>query len=193
MRSLLKASLLLILAGAAFADVAPDPGYTNVSADLTLETTADLSAYRFFLESPMSIEEVKISSGSPTLISASGRAGAARFARLLAVPVSDITISGELTPSVLEDLIRRKSFSNAREVLSHNFQTTVSVVERPVWKPPVYRLSLEDGVVSATKVSGGPGGSLLIYAIPAVAVGVLFAIGIAIIGIWLLRRSRKKV
>lgn len=176
-----------------FADVPPEPGYTNMTADLTLETAADLSGYRFFLESPMRVEEVKISSASPTVISASGRAGAARFARLIAVPISDITISGELTPSLLEDLIRRKSFPNAREVLSHNFQTTVSVVEKPVWKPPVYRITLENGVVSAARVSGGSGGSLMMYAIPVVIAGVLITLGIAIIGIWLFRRSRRKV
>ncbi len=195
MRSLLKTRsvlfALLVLSISAFGDVPPDPGYANVSADLTIETKSDLSGFRFFLESPMRVEEVEISSASPTVISASGRSGAAKFAKLIAVPVSDITISGELTPSLLEDLIRRKSFANARAMLSHNFQTTVSVVEKPTWKPPVYKLSLENGIVTATKVSGG--GSLLMYVIPIVAVGVLMAAGIAIIGLWLFRRSRKKV
>lgn len=199
MRSLLRTRLLLVsvlifsVSVAVLADVPPDPGYTNVSADLIIETSSDLSAYRFFLESPNRIEEIKISSSSPTRIDAAGRAGVAKVAKLIAVPISDMTISGELTPSVLEDLIRRKTFANARELFSHNFQTTVSVVEKPLWKPPLYRLSLENGVVTAAKVSGGAGGSLLMYAIPVVAVGVLMAVGIAIIGLWLFRRSRKKV
>jgi len=197
MRSLIRVRsiliALLILSMSALADVPPDAGFTNVSADLRIETGADLSDFRFFLESPMRVEEIKISSGSPTRIDAAGRAGAAKFAKLIAVPISDMTISGELTPSLLEDLIRRKSFANAREILSHNFQTTVSVIEKPVWKPPVYRLSLENGGVIATKVSEGPDRSLLFYAVPVVFVGVLIAIGIAIIGLWLFRRSRKKV
>lgn len=198
MRSLLKVSLLLILAGAVFADVAPDPGYTNVPADLTLEAVGDLSAYRFFLESPMGVEEVKLNSSSTTIIEAAGRGGAARYVKLIAVPVSDMTLSGELTPSLLENLIRRKQFPNARETLSHNFQATIPVFEKPVWTPPVYRLTIEAGVVTATKlevkpVVGGSGRSLMMFAIPVVITGVLIAMGIAIIGIWLFRRSRKKV
>lgn len=198
MRSLLKASLLLILVTAVFADVAPDPGYTSVPADLTLEAVGDLSGYRFFLESPMSVEEVKLNAGSTTIIESTGRGGAARYVKLIAVPVSDMTISGELTPSLLQDLIRRKQFPNAREILSHNFQATISVLEKPVWTPPVYRIAIENGAVTATKlgvvpVVGGSGRSLMMYAIPVVIAGVLIAIGIAIIGVWLFRRSRKKV
>jgi len=193
MRSLLKVSLILAFCTITFADVAPDPGYTNISADLIIETSEDLSAYRFFLESPMRVEEIKINTGSPTTVSASGRAGAAKFAKLIAVPITDMTISGELTPSLLENLIRRHAFANAREILSHNFQTTVSVVEKPLWKPPVYRLSIQNGAVAATKISEESGHSLLFYAIPVVLVGVLITIGIAIIGFWLFRRSRKKV
>lgn len=198
MRSLIKARslilALLILPNAVAADVAPDPGYSNVSADLILESAADLSAYRFFLESPLRVEEVKLNVGSPTVISAAGRGGAARFGTLIAVPVNDLNaISGDLSGAALDDIIRQKRLPNARELLSHNFQTTVSVVEKPVWKAPVYRLSLENGVVTAAKVSGGAGGSWLIYAIPVGVAAVLMAIGIAIVGLWLIRRSRRKV
>lgn len=195
MRSFLKISLLLVLCSVAFADIAPDPGDSNVQADLIIETNADLSGYRFFLDSPMRVEEVKINPGSITTISAQGRAGAAKLGKLIAVPVTDITISGELTPALLEDLIRRKAFPNARDLFTHYFQTTIPTIEKPVWKPPVYRLSIENGVVASTKISPArqTGVSLLYYAIPVVAVGVLMTIGIAIIGIWLFRRSRKKV
>lgn len=196
MRSMLKVSLLLvILCTAAFADVAPDPGYTNVPADLILETNADLSGFRFFLQSPMSIEEITLRSGTPTVIPASGRGGAARYADLIAIPRQDLgQISGDLSPSsgLLDSMIRGKSFPNAREVLSHNFQATISVVEGSFWKAPVYRLSLTDGVIVAEKTSHS-GASVMKFAIPVVIAGVLIAIGIAIIGIWLFRRSRKKV
>lgn len=176
------------------ADVAPDPGYTNVSADLILESAVDLSAYRFFLESPMAVEEVKLDVGSPTVISASGRGGAERYGKLIAVPVGDITISGDLSGGLLEGLVRQKRFPNARELLSHSFQATISIVEKPIWKPPVYWLAIENGSVTATKVSGGKvGGWALRYAIPVIAGGVLIAVGIAIIGILLFRRSRRKV
>jgi hypothetical protein len=197
MRFLVKVSLLLILCATALADVAPDPGYSNVSADLIIETSADLSAYRFFLDSPTRVEEVKISSGSTTTVSASGRGGAAKLGSLIAVPISDMTISGELTPSLLENLIRRNAFPNARKLFTHYFQTTIPTIEKPLWKPPVYRITIENGVVTGSKMevvsAVGGGRNLLIYAIPVVVVGVLFTIGIAIIGIWLFRRSRKKV
>jgi hypothetical protein len=198
MRSFLKISLILALCSVAFADVAPDAGYTNVPADLVLETSADLSGYRFFLESPMNVEEVKLNAGSPTVIAASGRGGAARYAKLIAVPVSDMTISGDLSGGLLDDLIRRKRFPNARELLSHNFQATITLIEKPIWKPPVYRLSVENGSISASKfeaipVVGGTDRSLLLYAIPVVIGGVLITLAIAVIGIWLFRRSRKKV
>jgi hypothetical protein len=186
-------SVMLVLAASAVADVAPDPGYANVPADLILEANADLSEFRFFLQSPIRVEEVKLSSGSPTVISASGRGGASRYVSFIAVPRSDIGISGDLTESLLEDLVRRKTFRNAREVLTHNFQATVTVVEKPLWKPPVYRLTVENDIVKAKMTSGGAGGSLLLYAVPVIFAGVLIAIGIAIIGIWLFRRSRKKV
>jgi len=198
MRSLLRISLILVLCTVAFADVAPDAGFTNVPADLVLITSADLSGYRFFLESPMSVEEVKLNAGSTTVIAATGRGGAARYAKLIAVPVSDMTISGDLSGGLLDDLIRRKRFPNARELLSHNFQATITIIEKPVWKPPVYSLTIENGVVIATKpevvtVVGGSGRSLMMYAIPVVIGGVLITIAIAIIGIFLFRRSRKRV
>lgn len=186
--------VLLVLAVFAYGDVPPDPGYTSVSADLTLETASDLSAYRFFLESPMSVEEVKLIAGSPTVIPAAGRGGAARRANLIAVPVADMSvISGDISGGTLEDFIRSKRFPNARELFSHDFQTTISIFEKPIWKAPTYQLSLESGVVTVAKAKGGTSGSLLVYVMPVVAVSVLIAVGIAIIGLWLFRRSRKKV
>jgi hypothetical protein len=189
--------LILVLCSAAFADVAPDPGYTNVLADLRLESASDLSAYRFFLESPMAVEEVKLNAGSPiTVISAGGRGGAARYGKLIAVPLTDMTISGDLSGALLDSMIREKRFPNAKVLLSHSFQATIPVIEKPLWNPPVYRLSVENGDISATKLAVVPmvgGRSLMMYAIPVVTAGVLIAIGIAIIGIWLFRRSRRKV
>lgn len=191
--------LVLILASSALADVAPDAGFTNVPADLVLETTADLSGYRFFLESPMGVEEVELKA-STTVIAATGRGGAARYVKLIAVPLSDMmTISGDLSGALLDSFIREKRFPNARELLSHHFQATITIVEKPVWKPPIYRLAIENGIVTAAKlevvplIGGSSDRSLMIYAIPVVAAGVLLTIALAIVGIWLFRRSRKKV
>ncbi len=194
MRSLAKVSLLLILCSAVFGDVAPDPGYTNVSADLILRPVGDLSGYRFFLESPNKIEEIIVTPGTTTTISATGRAGVAKVATLIAVPVSDMTISGDLSGALLDHLIRENKFPNARDMLTHYFQTTIPTIEKPVWRPPVYYLEVENGVITAKKPIDGIDNSvrarLLIFGMIA---GALITIGIAITGIWLFQRSRKKV
>ena len=179
---------MLVLSAAAWADVAPDPGYSNVPADLTLETTQDLSAFRFFLTSINDFEEVRITPGSPTVISASGRAGTAKVGSLIAVPISEI---GDLRPDVNDPGSFRKKHLSREPVLTHYFQRTVSIIEKPLWKPPVYRLSVESGKITATKSeSGGP---LSSYAVPAIAGAVLMTLGIALIGVWLFRRSRRIV
>jgi hypothetical protein len=194
MRLLLKLSLLLVLCSVAFADVAPDPGYTNVPADLILRPYGDLSAYRFFLESPTDVEEVELIA-TPVVIAAQDRGGARRYARLIAIPRDDFnTISGDLSDALLADLIRRKSFSNATELLSHNFQATIPLIEKPLWRPPSYFVSAHNGVVTAEKPIDGLDRSTVARLLFFGGIGgVLFAIGIAIIGIWLFRRSRKKV
>ena len=205
MRSFLKFSSTLLLSAfalcsIAFADVAPDPGYTRVSANLILESDADLSAYRFFLESPMRVDEVKINSGGPTLIEAAGRGGAAQFGRLIAVPVSETnSISGDLSGPLLESFIREKRFPNAKELLSHNFQATIPIVEKASWQDPVYRISIADGVISASPVSGGSSGNAkLTYSVwqfvwPVAVAGLLLAAGIAVMGVWLIRGKGKIV
>ena len=196
MRSLLKFSLLLaVLCTAAFADVAPDPGYTNVPADLVLKCEGNLAAYRFFLESPADVEEVEMTADSTTVIRAEGRGGARRYAKLIAIPREDFnSISGDLSGGLLEDLIRRKSFPNATELISHNFQTTIPLYEKPLWSSPFYYVSASNGVITAQKPIDGLDRSqvsrMLFFGGIA---GVLIAVGIAIIGIWLFRRSRREV
>ena len=199
-RSALITIVLLSLATAASADIAPDPGYTRVSSGLVLESAADLSGFRFFLVSAMDVEEVRIAPGAPTRIEASGRGGAARYAKLIAVPLSDTgQISGDLSGPLLESMIREKRFPNAVELLSHNFQPTVPEWEKGGWSDPVYRISIDDGKLSATQVAGGrPSGAQLTYSIlqfawPAAAAGFLLACAIAVMGVWLFRRRRAKI
>lgn len=190
MRSLLKVSLLLVLCTATFADVAPDPGYSYIPVDLILEPTQDLSAFRFFLLSPADLEEVRIAAGSPTVISARNRGGVSLYGRLFAVPISEI---GTDQPNEEDPDGFRNRYESAHEVLSHSFKEEVSVIQKPFWKGPIYKLSADGGRVWATKIQVDSSRSLLIYAVPMVIGGVLIAMGIAIIGIWLFRRSRKKV
>ena len=78
-----KISAILVAVIALFAvaraDVPPEPGNSRISVPLTIETNEDLSDYRFFIESPMQLEEVTVHKGTPTVIGTEGRAGAAAW------------------------------------------------------------------------------------------------------------------
>ena len=197
---LILTAVLLAVATPALADVAPDPGYTRVSANLVLESDAELSGYRFFLESASDVEEVKVNSGGPTRIDAAGHAGAARYAKLVAVPLKDMAqISGDLSGALLESMIREKRFPNAVVLLSHNFLATIPESEKEGWTDPVYRIVVADGSISATPVAGGrPSGDRFTYSVwsfvwPVGVAGLLLALGIAVTGLWLVRRRGTKV
>ena len=192
-----------LITTAGHADVAPDPGYERRSADLVLETETDLSAYRFFLESFIDAEEIKIVAGTPTVISASGRAGASRFGRLFAIPTREYEQFAErLTQEEFRQALKEKKLFNAIELLSHNFQTTVP--QGSSFQDPVYRIEKygETGI-KAVKVSGGQTGSQKIsfgivdisrswnIAGIAIVAGILLMCGITILGIWYFRRPSK--
>jgi hypothetical protein len=146
-----------LMPSALLADVPPDPGFTRQTSDLILETEGDLSEYRFFLDSPMKVEEIKLA-GERTVILATGRGGAMRQGKLIAVPVKDMAlISGDLSGPLLEMFIREKKFPNAKQLFTHQFQETISIIEKPVWKNPVYRISIAYGAISSTEISGRSG------------------------------------
>lgn len=192
-------TIFIAAAGSAFADVPPDPGFTRQPVDLILEARGDLSAYRFFLDS-MTVEEVKFS-GDRAVVRGEGRGGAMRAGRLIAVPISDMTISGDLSGPLLENFIRQNKFPNAKVLISHNFQQTISIVEKPLWQDPIYKVGVVNGEISATKVSAGTGTGVVSrsteYLWPIVivsgAVAVLFTLAIVVLGVWLFRRKKKKV
>jgi hypothetical protein len=198
-RTAATAILILMFVANAAADVAPDPGYARVPANLVLESDADLSGYRFFLESAMDVEEVRVSSGAPTVIEASGRGGAARYAKLIAVPSSDMRqLSGDLSAELIGSMIREKRFPNAVVLLSHSFQATVPQWEKEGWADPVYRIAFDEGgKISATPIAGGrPSGTRLTYSVwrfvwPVAVAGLLLAAGIAVTGVWLFRRRAR--
>jgi hypothetical protein len=195
-------TLLTLFTTAVLADVPPDPGFERRSANLVLETETDLSGYRFLLASFVEAEEVKIAAGTPTLISASERAGASRFARLYAIPAREYQQFAErLTDEELRKALQEKKLFNAIELLSHNFQTTVP--EGSSFQDPVYRIERygETGI-KAVRLSGGPTGARVEFGIYqlsrtwntagiAVVAGILLMCAITILGIWYFRRSPK--
>src|SRR5688572_28974433 len=185
------------------ADVPTDAGYVRHSANLVLESSEDLSGYRFFLESPMKVEEIKIAKGTPTVVDASGRVGAMRIGKLFAVPARELEqFRNRLTEEEFKKAFTEKNLFGATQLLSHNFQITIP--EGTSWKDPVYRIDRagETGLkaVQIGGLSGGHGqvsfgitdlGRSWNPAGIAIISGLFLYIGIAILGIWYFRRSSK--
>ena len=200
------------LSGSVMADVPPDAGYVRQSASLTLETADDLSEYRFFLESPIRIEEVMINAGEPTIIGTAGRAGAARVGTLWAIPRTSIGEFGADFPEKVDDMrnaLKDGRVYRATALLTHDFLTTIRDEEKANWKDPVYRIGRngEQGV-TAVLVSGGThearvggGRGFGIYSIErktpafwtAVLGGAALTLAFISLGAWALRRSRSRM
>jgi hypothetical protein len=194
--------IMLGFSASVVADVPPDPGYVRQSANLVLETDADLSGYRFFLTSPMNVEEIKIVAGTPTVVSASGRAGAMRFGELIAIPAGEVEqFRDRLTEDEFREALREKKLFTVSELLHHNFLTTIP--EGVSWKDPVFRIE-KDGQtgLKAIHISGGMSGGQVGFGIVqtgrsltpvgiAIVAGIFLWLGIATLGIWYFRRSSK--
>lgn len=145
-------------------DVPPEPGYVRQRASLILETQEDLSDYRFFIESPIRIEEITIIKGQRTVIDASGRGGAARIGTLWAIPridLGDYEVSNTKNLEGLRKDLREGANFPTLMLLSHGFQTTVREDEKAGWKDPVYRIEKDPELrftnlgLKAVLISGG--------------------------------------
>jgi len=208
-----KISAILVAVIALFAvaraDVPPEPGNSRISVPLTIETNEDLSDYRFFIESPMRLEEVTVHKGTPTVIGTEGRAGAGRIVTVWAVPRKSITDESAFTdPSKLQNTdtaLREGQLAGAMKLFSHAFLTTVPDGEKSAWENPVYRLTRDQGKGLAATRTGGEAGKTgqknspasagtkssdrsLQIALIGGAVFVLAAVGL---GLWFLRRAAK--
>jgi hypothetical protein len=148
----------LFIAGRA--DVAPDPGYVQHKASLILETDSDLSAYRFFIESPIEVEEIKIEKGRQTVIDAGSRGGGAgKFGKIVAVPATSLTAYGpEMSPEQLQQLktaLSAKKVPGSVDLLSHSFLPIVRESEVAGYRDPVYKVLFDDLGIKATLAAGG--------------------------------------
>ena len=187
-----------------YGDVAPDPGYTRVSVDLILDAQDEFSDHRFFLQSPIDIEEISLKKGE-TIIESTNRGGAKRYATLLAVPrdvLAKSSESGDL--KWLNDQIRSKKIEGVVELAKHTFQSTIPIGEKSGWKNPVYKLEKDASKgIKATLVQQTGGGEVsfglydieksytpLAYSL--VIGGVLFSGAMVLLGIWIFRGKRQK-
>lgn len=200
--------LICLLFTSANADVPPDAGYVPQTASLTLETKDDFSDYRFFMESPIRIEEITITRGEATVIDGANRGGAARVGTLWAIPRTtigdDFGVSAPEKLQGMRDALKEGRMYHAVKLLSHGFQTTIREEEKAGWKDPVYRIekSAEKGLV-AVLLSGGKterNAGLQTYSNEpktsmfwATVVGAsLLTFSLICLGVWAVRRSKMR-
>lgn len=203
MRFKILVAVVMFFAQAAntWADVAPDPGYVQHEASLILETNEDLSAYRFFIESPIEIEEIKITSGQQTVIDAASRGGGAgKFGKVVAIPITSLTAYGaEMSPDQLQQLktaLSAKKVPGSVDLLSHSFRPIVRESDVSGYRDPVYNISTDNIGIKATLASGGrplnvddgPSRGYVWWA-GAVFGGLLLMLAAGLAFVWLIRRS----
>lgn len=190
--------LIPFAAQAAFADVAPPPGFTAVGNTLVLKSSGDLNGYRFFLRDLSgAFEEVSLDPSSPTSIGGDERRGPARWATLWAVP-ENILPAGNVGPEDLSFLSSQPGGpgqKDAIKLLDHDFQKPVNVID----SADTYRESYEISIDPATRRPvadriGEESGPTLGFSLTPMILGaagiVLFA-AIVIIGLLVIRRFRK--
>jgi hypothetical protein len=201
-RRLRLASILLISAVvlgvsvSAKADVAPPPGYSAIANSLVLRPEGDVSGFRYFLvDMSGGTEEVMIGS-SPVVIDAAGRGGPGRYAALWAVPAE--AAPRGLSPGRLNDLGRSLldgHTSGAVKLIDHNFRKEVFVTSSIGEHRESYVLFVDTSAGRpSVRPVGEPGtGGVAVFAIIAAFVAAAVSLlAIAVLGFWLLNRSRRR-
>ena len=145
---------------AARADVPPEPGYLRQTVSITFDTKDDVSDYRFFIESPMRIDEIKIAKGEPSVVDGTGRVGVARVGTLWAIPrktvADEFGVSGQEKLEYIRKVLSEGRMYSAVKLLTLDFQATIREAEKANWKDPVYSIEKKgDQTLSAVLVSGG--------------------------------------
>lgn len=208
---LLSIFFIYSLTGHVFANVPPDPGYVRQPASLTLESNDSFPKYRFFVVALNDVEEVHLVKGKPTVLTGSGRAGAARIGTIWAIPVAAIGEDrGVSAPEKLLDLrsaLKEGRLNGAVELLTHDFQATIRKEDQVNWKDPVYRIEKDEkNGVKAVRISGGNDqqtdavtGSPFYSTEPktwifwaSVIGGSLLTLALISLGVWIFRPKRAK-
>lgn len=187
--------ILALVAGNAFGDVPPPPGFTTVGNALVLRAKGDLAAYRFFLRDIRGeSEEVFLYPTSPTVISAEGRGGPARFVTLWAVSRKKV---GEAGSDKLNNNSQGRAGSPEEaefKLLDHNFQTEVTLIDATAEYREVYEVTVDpdSGKPVATRAVAESGSSdtVPLSLVALAAGGLLIFAAIVVVGILLFRRLR---
>lgn len=203
---LVLVAIVMGLTGVSRADIPPEAGSTRVYLSLILDPRGDLSDFRFFVESGMKLEEIKLTDRQQQTIDPKG--GGARYnsATVYAVPVKSLTaIKHEPSESDLASLDSRlnaKSVDGAIDLVHHQFAQDVPKSDADSYLNPVYRIAKdEQGVLRAVRVDDlvvGPVAPFQKDETPTQSVGqnkfTIVAAGVIVIallfgGLWLLRRK----
>jgi hypothetical protein len=198
-------AIIFLFSGVILADVPPDPGYTRVHPNLIFEASENFADFRFFLQTPIDIEEITVKKGETQTIDSSARGGPKRFVTLLAIPKSKLTEYGEkLSEEQLKTLhqsVRDKQIDGVIELVKHTFQKDVPAAEKNNWKNPKYSLekdstngikAVESGKIEPTKnqlagassESAGTGFGLM-----TIIAGILISLAVLCGGLWAIFRS----
>lgn len=212
--------LIFVFMILAKADVAPDPDEMRMSADLIIETTEDLSDYRFFVDFFGAVHEVEIKSKAQTAIPPLG--GGARYSsgNLLAISKKNLKDYPEKIASPyaeegknLSQAISQKKIEGIIELGKHQFSSTIKISQRKNWTYPTYKLERAENSLKLvklrdispkisdeeeSKMQGNRGSNdSALYGISKslTPIGYLVIVGfptaaIIILGIWLFRRRK---
>ena len=188
-----------------YADVPPEAGYTRVYLSLILEPRGDLSDYRFFIESGMQLEEIKLSDRETRTIDPKG--GGARYnsATVYAIPKKSLTFSAaEPTAddlAALETAIQEKRVQDAVDLIDHRFSQDVLKSEADSYPNPQYRIARDEkGAIAAVRIDDLVVGAVAtpektqpneqpVAARSTIVAASLLVFGIVLAGLWLLRRK----
>ena len=150
---LLPIMLFLVIAGKA--DMPPEAGYSRVSYNLVIETTEDLTDFRFFVDFYGDLKDIEVKSKGRTTIPPMG--GGARYSSgtLLAIPVKSLNgFAVKLTPEQLKNLseaIRNKKIEGVLELAKHSFSDDIPKGKTP--EDVYYKISRQDKTLNAVRMT----------------------------------------
>lgn len=197
--------LVMSMAGLAMADAAPEPGYTRVAVPLNIKPEADFGEYRFFLNSPTVIEEIALTNGTTTTISADGRGGVMKYTQLVAIPKASLAdFAAPITEDklkTLHDAIGDKKIEGLILLTSHSFDSYMKKRESKKFMAPVFVLKAHaEKKIEAVETKQTPAnktrsevtgeddkGSSLAMIIG----GGLMSLALVFGGVWFMRRQKQ--
>jgi hypothetical protein len=194
---------ILSFSAIALADAGPEPGYVRVGAPLIIQPQEDFSDYRFFLNSPGGLEELKLAKGKTTTIPANGRAGTMKFTTLVAIPKTSLAgYDAALSTEKLGELktaINDLKIEGVIDLVPHTFDAYVKKREVKKFKSPVFVLKTSaDKKIEAveTTPSGKTKGEVdsedegSSHMAATVVAGSFLSLGFIFGGVWFARRKK---